>query len=150
MKISLLLLVVLVTFVVAQLPDGFKSCGTAQDNFTLQKLIVNPLNPVIGKEVQITAHGNVNFEDIVEGATVKVVAKVGNIITVLDKVFNLCEQAATANITCPIKVGPNEFGVKLLVPSNTPSIKVTVKATITNANGNAVGCFTGPLQIVKS
>ncbi|KAJ6533217.1 ML domain-containing protein [Mycena capillaripes] len=84
----------------------YEDCGQTGDAVQLKSISISPDPPKIGAELTVTVDVEV-METIEEGATVDVLVKVGR-IKLLQKTFDLCEEARNANATvsCPVEPGP--------------------------------------------
>ncbi|KAJ6532982.1 ML domain-containing protein [Mycena capillaripes] len=86
----------------------YEDCGQTGDAVQLKSISISPDPPKIGAELTVTVDVEV-METIEEGATVDVLVKVGR-IKLLQKTFDLCEEARNANATvsCPSVELPKE------------------------------------------
>ncbi|KAI8903850.1 ML domain-containing protein [Gorgonomyces haynaldii] len=124
----------------------FTSCGDS--TYILQRLdsiTVNPYPVISGQPLNINATG-LTTADVVTGAKVKVVAKLG-FIPVLTKEIDVCTQPG---ISCPIPAGVNSINVAQDIPSITPAGNINVDITMTNGDGAKLACLTGKIQVVKA
>ncbi|KAJ7889389.1 hypothetical protein B0H14DRAFT_2692147 [Mycena olivaceomarginata] len=78
------------------------SCGEPSDAVQIKSISVSPDPPKIGADLTVTVDLDV-VETIEEGTTADVLVKVGR-IKLLQKTFDICEEARNANatISCPL------------------------------------------------
>ena len=61
-------------------------------------------------------------DEQLDSGTVAVLVKYKGIITVINKVFQICELAAAVQKTCPIDEGKHEIAITDTFPSYAPSV----------------------------
>ena len=61
-------------------------------------------------------------DEQLSGGTVAVLVKYKGIITVLNKVFKICDLAEAVQKTCPIEGGKHDISVTETFPSYAPSV----------------------------
>ena len=65
-------------------------------------------------------------DEQLNGGTVSVLVKYRGIITVLNKVFQICNLAKAVQMTCPIDKGNREISVSEVFPSYAPSVSIII------------------------
>ncbi|KAJ6467726.1 ML domain-containing protein [Mycena sanguinolenta] len=102
------------------------NCGLPTDTVQIKSISVSPDPPKIGTELTVTVDVEV-VETIEEGATADVLVKVGR-IKLLQKTFDLCEEAhnANASVTCPVAPGPYSIVQTVELPKEVPKVKYAV------------------------
>ena len=63
-------------------------------------------------------------DEQLDSGTVAVLIKYKGIITVINKVFQICELAAAVQKTCPIDEGKHEIAITDTLPSYAPAVSV--------------------------
>jgi hypothetical protein len=107
---------------------------------------LSPSPVVIGGDVTVTSAGAL-AAPINPGATYKVVLKLGP-VTVFTETHDFC---AGSKVPCPIAATPEALiSVSQAVPANAPAGNFNMQITVTNADGSAVSCLSGPVRLVKS
>jgi len=104
----------------------YEDCGQTGDAVQLKSISISPDPPKIGAELTVTVDVEV-METIEEGATVDVLVKVGR-IKLLQKTFDLCEEARNANATvsCPVEPGPYTIVQSVELPKEVPKLKYVI------------------------
>ncbi|ORX40120.1 ML domain-domain-containing protein [Kockovaella imperatae] len=102
------------------------NCGTAADVVQLKSIKVSPDPPVPGKNLTVTVDAEV-LQVIEDGAYVDVTVKLG-LIKLLQKEFDVCEEAKNANATvqCPVQKGPYSVSQTVELPKEIPKAKFSV------------------------
>lgn len=105
----------------------YVDCGSASDVIQLKSLTVKPDPPRPGETLEITAKADV-LETIKDGAYADVVVKLG-LIKLLQKQFDVCEEAVNANATvqCPVAPGSYEVVQSVELPKEIPHAKFQVQ-----------------------
>lgn len=105
---------------------SYVDCGLATDAIQLKSIKVSPDPPVPGKNLTVTVEGDV-LETIEEGAYVDVTVKLG-LIKLLQKEFDVCEEArhANASVQCPVQPGPYTVSETVELPQEIPKAKFSV------------------------
>jgi len=87
---------------------------------------VSPDPPKIGAELTVTVDVEV-IETVEEGATADVLVKVGR-IKLLQKTFDICEEArkANASIACPVEPGSYTIVQTVALPKEVPKMKYVI------------------------
>ncbi|TCD61313.1 ERI1 exoribonuclease member 3 [Steccherinum ochraceum] len=105
-----------------QLSDKWtwKDCGSSGFPLHVESIEITPDPPRPGEDLTVTAKGvaDITIED---GAYAEVAVKVGR-IKILQKEFNLCEEAlkANASIQCPVSEGDHEITHTVALPKEIP------------------------------
>ncbi|KAK7064148.1 Phosphatidylglycerol/phosphatidylinositol transfer protein [Favolaschia claudopus] len=104
----------------------YTDCGLPTNPIQLDSIEISPDPPLPGKDLTVTAKGIVT-EVIEEGATADVTVKLG-LVKLLQKKFDVCEEArkANASISCPVQPGPYEVVQTVALPKEIPKAKFTV------------------------
>ncbi|KAK7033967.1 hypothetical protein VNI00_012594 [Paramarasmius palmivorus] len=106
----------------------YDDCGYPTDAIQIREIEISPDPPQAGEKLSITVIAEA-IERIEEGAHVVVAVKLG-LIKILNKDFNVCEEAHKANTTiqCPVEKG--EYNVTQIVdlPKEIPPAKYRVEA----------------------
>ncbi|KAJ6624170.1 ML domain-containing protein [Mycena sp. CBHHK59/15] len=116
----------------AKSPDSWDyiDCGEAGDAVQIVSISVSPDPPKIGSKLTVTIDAIVK-ETIEEGATADVKVKAG-LIKLLERTFDLCDEARNANtsISCPVAPGPYTISQTVELPKEVPKLKyvITVRA----------------------
>lgn len=109
--------------------DGwsFVDCGLATDVVQLKSLTVSPDPPVPGKNLTVSVEADV-LETINDGASADVVVKLG-LIKLLQKTFDVCQEAVDANATvrCPVAPGTYSISQTVELPKEIPKAKFVVQ-----------------------
>ncbi|KAJ7923333.1 ML domain-containing protein [Mycena leptocephala] len=104
----------------------YDNCGQPSDAVQIKSITVSPDPPKIGAELTVTVDVEV-METIEEGATADVLVKVGR-IKLLQKTFDICEEALNANasISCPVAPGPYQIVQTVELPKEVPKLKYVI------------------------
>ncbi|KIM67245.1 hypothetical protein SCLCIDRAFT_1210755 [Scleroderma citrinum Foug A] len=119
----------------------YTNCGNSDDVIQLESLSVSPDPPKPGQELTITAVG-VALKPIKEGASADVVVKLG-LIKLLQKTFDVCEEARTANasVQCPVEEGRYTVVQSVVLPKEIPRAKFTVSVRAYTADEEDMLCL---------
>ncbi|WVW84722.1 phosphatidylglycerol/phosphatidylinositol transfer protein [Kwoniella bestiolae CBS 10118] len=106
---------------------SYVDCGLATDAVQLKSIHVTPDPPVPGKNLTVEVEADV-IEPIKEGAYADVTVKLG-LIKLLQKQFDVCEEARNANATvqCPVAPGPYKVKQTVELPKEIPKAKFSVQ-----------------------
>jgi len=101
-------------------------CGQPEDAITIKSITVSPDPPQPGQNLTLTAVGTVNVV-IEAGAYADVTVKLG-LIKLIQKRFDVCEEAQNANasIQCPVQPGEYELVQTVALPKEIPPAKFSV------------------------
>ncbi|KAF9426050.1 Phosphatidylglycerol/phosphatidylinositol transfer protein [Podila epigama] len=122
-----------------QQTDSIWSCGTTDDLLQIDYININPDPPAKGQNLTIDAHG-ILAKDVVEGATIDLVVKVG-LIKLLQKKLDFCEEAAKIDKNCPLLAGDQYLQHTVELPKEIPPGKYTVNVKVKNPDGEQVTCL---------
>ncbi|KAJ2931203.1 hypothetical protein H1R20_g5932, partial [Candolleomyces eurysporus] len=109
---------------------SWKDCGEPDWPVQIESIEVSPDPPQPGKDLTVKVKASV-IERIAEGAYADVEVKLG-LVKILEKTFDVCEEARNANATvqCPVEVGPYLVEQTVALPKEIPRAKFKV-----NVNG---------------
>ncbi|THH28062.1 hypothetical protein EUX98_g6124 [Antrodiella citrinella] len=106
----------------SQLSDkwSWNDCGASNIPLHVTSISISPDPPKTGEDLTVTARGTLS-SDLKEGAYADVAVKVGR-IKILQKEFDLCEEARSANasIQCPVTAGEHEITHTVKLPKEIP------------------------------
>ncbi|TFY52737.1 hypothetical protein EVJ58_g9846 [Rhodofomes roseus] len=108
---------------------SWKDCGGPSHLIRIDDIAITPDPPQKGQEMSVTVKGTAK-DQIEDGAYVDVVVKVGA-IKILQKEFDVCEEARNANasIQCPVQEGKHEVTQTVDLPKEIPPapFKVSIR-----------------------
>ncbi|WWC70803.1 phosphatidylglycerol/phosphatidylinositol transfer protein [Kwoniella pini CBS 10737] len=106
---------------------SYVDCGLATDAVQIKSIHVTPDPPVPGKNLTVEVEADV-IQPIKEGAYADVTVKLG-LIKLLQKQFDVCEEARDANATvqCPVAPGPYKVKQTVELPKEIPKAKFSVQ-----------------------
>ena len=133
------------TAVVIFAETPLKSCGKVTDILKINSIDVTPYPLLKGSNVTITASGSIS-EPIFNGSIVNFSIKAG-LIPLYSGKADLCEAAGKKGQSCPLATGPQQIVVTQAIPENAPTGTFGITVSATNADGKAITCFSGNLQI---
>ncbi|KAJ7487697.1 ML domain-containing protein [Mycena galericulata] len=104
----------------------YVDCGLPSQPLQIDSIELFPDPPMPGKDLTVTVKGLVT-ETIEDGASADVTVKLG-LIKLLQKQFDVCEEARNANttISCPVQPGPYEIVQTVALPKEVPKAKFVV------------------------
>ncbi|KAF9470400.1 hypothetical protein BDN70DRAFT_821418 [Pholiota conissans] len=116
-------------------------CGLSTDPVRINSINVSPDPPVPGQDLTVTVSGTAE-EVIEEGAYADVTVKLG-LIKILQKEFDVCEEARNANasIQCPVQPGPHTVTQTVALPKEIPKAKFIVDVAGYTANDDDMLCL---------
>ncbi|KAI0094745.1 ML domain-containing protein [Irpex rosettiformis] len=99
---------------------SWEDCGNPTDPVHIKSIEISPDPPVPGGDLTVAVIGEATRK-VEDGAYADVVVKVG-VIKLLQKEFDLCEEARNAevNITCPIEKGLYNVKHTVTLPKEIP------------------------------
>ncbi|KAF5377590.1 hypothetical protein D9615_005331 [Tricholomella constricta] len=105
---------------------AYKDCGSPTDPIQIQSIHVSPDPPQPGKDLTVEVVGKAT-RVIEEGAYADVTVKLG-LVKLLQKQFDVCEEArkANASIQCPIQDGSYNVSQTVALPKEIPRAKFVV------------------------
>ncbi|CAO3640902.1 unnamed protein product [Cunninghamella echinulata] len=127
--------------------SDFTICSTnaANDLMAVNFADYNPKPPVPGQLIKVDVAGDLKAT-LVTGAKIKVSVNAG-FLTVWQKTYDLCAEAAKIGQICPIAPGPQQFSITETVPSILPPGTYTLKAVATTVTGQSITCITQKFTI---
>ncbi|KAJ7103431.1 ML domain-containing protein [Mycena belliarum] len=105
----------------------YVDCGSPSQPLRIDSIELSPDPPVPGQDLSVTVKANVT-ETIEEGAAAGVVVKLG-LIKLVQKTFDVCEEARNANapFTCPVQPGPYTVVHTVALPREIPKAKFLIQ-----------------------
>ncbi|KAG6334292.1 hypothetical protein ID866_4789 [Astraeus odoratus] len=105
---------------------SYVDCGLAADPIQLESISVIPDPPRPGQDLTVVVKGHVT-DTIKDGAYADVTVKLG-LIKLLQKQFDLCEEARTANasVQCPVEPGAYIVNHTVTLPKEIPQAKFVI------------------------
>ncbi|KAF8640872.1 hypothetical protein AX17_000520 [Amanita inopinata Kibby_2008] len=105
---------------------GYQDCGLPTDPIQLDSIEVFPDPPKPGQDLTVKVKGVVK-DVIQEGAYADVTVKLG-LVKLLQKRFDVCEEARNANasVRCPVQPGPYTVEQTVSLPKEIPKAKFMV------------------------
>ncbi|KAF7341160.1 ML domain-containing protein [Mycena venus] len=105
---------------------GWKDCGKPGDAVHINSISVSPDPPKIGANLTVAVDFDA-IERIEDGATADVLVKAGR-IKLLERKFDLCEEARNANasVTCPVEPGSYSIVQTVALPKEVPKLKYII------------------------
>jgi len=119
----------------------FVRLGDSNDLVTVDSIKVSPDPPKPGENLTVIATGTVKGI-ITEGAYANVKVKLG-LIKLLEKEYDLCEEAEKANLTvsCPVQPGQYVIEQTVMLPSQIPKAKFIVEVRAYNEDDTRLVCL---------
>ncbi|KAF9896683.1 Phosphatidylglycerol/phosphatidylinositol transfer protein [Lobosporangium transversale] len=117
-------------------PAVIESCGGETDLLTIDYVNLTPNPPLKGQNLTIDAKGFLT-EDIVQGAKIDVVVKVG-LIKLLTQTFDFCEESVKIDMPCPIVAGDQYVQQTVELPKEIPPGKYTVNIKVRNPDSDGM------------
>ncbi|EIM92953.1 uncharacterized protein STEHIDRAFT_117878 [Stereum hirsutum FP-91666 SS1] len=104
----------------------WSSCGLSSDPIQIESIDVSPDPPKPGENMTVTVKASAQ-ELIAEGAYADVTVKLG-LIKLLQKSFDLCEEARNAetSVQCPVEPGSYTVEQTVALPAQIPQAKFRV------------------------
>ncbi|GHJ87112.1 hypothetical protein NliqN6_3514 [Naganishia liquefaciens] len=118
----------------------WEDCGLTTDAVQIKEINVNPDPPAPGKNLTVNVKADV-LKTIEEGAWAHVVVKLG-LIKLLQKDFDICEEARNANATvqCPITPGSYDVSQTVELPKEIPRAKFSVNVLAYDKDDEDLAC----------
>ncbi|KAK0233157.1 ML domain-containing protein [Armillaria fumosa] len=128
---------------------SYKDCGLATDVIQLESIKIKPDPPKPGQDLTVIVKGYVQ-ERIEEGAYADVTVKLG-LIKLLQKTFDLCEEARNANasISCPVEPGPYTIKQTVTLPKEIPPSKFSVDILGYTVDDDDLVCLKMTIDFMK-
>ncbi|CUA69656.1 Phosphatidylglycerol/phosphatidylinositol transfer protein [Rhizoctonia solani] len=119
---------------------GWTDCGLPSDGVSIKSIEVTPDPPKPGQDLTVKVVAT-SSKEIQEGAYADVVVKLG-LIKLLQKKFDICEEARNANATiqCPVGKGDHEVVQTVALPREIPRAKFTVDVKAYDADEEDLAC----------
>ncbi|KAJ3318982.1 Phosphatidylglycerol/phosphatidylinositol transfer protein [Blyttiomyces sp. JEL0837] len=126
-------------------PKTLEDCGKPHDILVLDTLTFAPDPPSRGNDVTLTAIGDLK-EEIVEGARLKVVVKIGP-IKVLDREMDLCAQLEHVGKSCPVPKGETVISSTFGIPAEAPPGRYTASLTLLTNDWRDIACVKANVRL---
>ncbi|CDZ96745.1 vacuole protein [Phaffia rhodozyma] len=125
-------------------PEGgwsWVDCGVAGDAVQVESINISPDPPVPGKNLTVSVKGVV-IDPINEGSYADVLVKLG-LIKLLQKRFDVCDEAENANATvqCPVSPGSYEVSQTVELPKEIPRAKFAIQVRGVTAEDKDMLCL---------
>ncbi|KAF9184689.1 Phosphatidylglycerol/phosphatidylinositol transfer protein [Haplosporangium sp. Z 767] len=121
-------------------PATIEECGDPEtDLLKIDYVNLNPNPPIKGEVLQIDAKGYLS-EDIVEGAVINIIVKLG-LVKLLVKQFDFCEESVKVNKPCPLLAGDQYLNHSVELPKEIPPGKYFVNIKVVNPDKKEVTCL---------
>ncbi|CAD6500281.1 BgTH12-07461 [Blumeria graminis f. sp. triticale] len=111
---------------------------------TIKSVILTPSTPIPGQKLKIEATGDLS-EDIIDGASVKVQAKVGY-ITLLTLTLDLCNEITKIGESCPLKKGTHNITREVDIPQYIPAGSYKVSADVESVDHTQITCLEATIR----
>ncbi|KAK3826209.1 MAG: phosphatidylinositol transfer protein [Linnemannia gamsii] len=125
-------------------PATVEECGPESDLLKIEYVNLNPNPPLKGEVLVIDAKGFLQ-EDVVEGAKIFLVVKLG-LIKLLTKELDFCEESVKINKPCPLKAGDQVLYHEVELPKEIPPGKYFVNVKVKNPDEKQVTCLNARAQ----
>ncbi|KIY50597.1 hypothetical protein FISHEDRAFT_39003 [Fistulina hepatica ATCC 64428] len=128
---------------------GYVDCGLPEYPIQLESITVSPDPPKPGETLTVTVKAEV-FELIEEGASADVTVKLG-LVKLLQKQFDICEEARNANATvqCPIEPGNYTVVQSVDLPKEIPPAKFVVSVRGYTVDEDDLACVDLKIDFMK-
>ncbi|CAE6347443.1 unnamed protein product [Rhizoctonia solani] len=119
---------------------SWTDCGLPSDGVQIKSIEVSPDPPKPGQDLTVTVIATAD-QPIEEGAYADVTVKLG-LIKLLNKRFDICEEARNANATiqCPVQKGDHTVVQTVALPKEIPRAKFTVDVKGYSADEEDLAC----------
>ncbi|OZJ03569.1 hypothetical protein BZG36_03092 [Bifiguratus adelaidae] len=121
--------------------ESITICGTEDDLLSIEHINLYPDPPVKGETLSVDFKGYLK-ETVEEGAYVDVLVKYG-VVKILQKRFDLCEQAGQVNKSCPVEKGDFTIDKDVDLPKEIPPGRYTVNARVMTKDNEQITCING-------
>ncbi|KAF8198922.1 ML domain-containing protein [Pholiota molesta] len=124
-------------------------CGLSTDPVQIESITVSPDPPEPGQDMTVTVKGTAR-EVIEDGAYADVTVKLG-LIKILQREFDVCEEARNANasVQCPVEKGTYVVKQTVALPKEIPKAKFTVDIQGYTANDDDMLCLKLTVDFMK-
>ncbi|KAJ3022871.1 UNVERIFIED_CONTAM: Phosphatidylglycerol/phosphatidylinositol transfer protein [Siphonaria sp. JEL0065] len=120
--------------------DGsIELCGSPSDVFQPTKIAMNPDPPKRGEKLDVTVIGELS-EDVVDGAYINVIVKIG-VIKLYQGKLDLCEESGKIGHPCPIAKGHQEVFHSVDIPREVPPGKYDIAVKVFTADDKPLTCL---------
>ncbi|KAG6829394.1 Phosphatidylglycerol/phosphatidylinositol transfer protein [Tricholoma furcatifolium] len=129
---------------------GWENCGSPEDLLEITQIQVIPDPPQPGKDLTVKVTGQARTT-IKDGAYADVSVKLGA-IKLLQKQFDLCEEARNANVSiqCPVEPGTYEVTHTVALPKEIPRAKFTVLVNGYSVDDEDLLCLKMTVDFMKN
>ncbi|KAF8323417.1 hypothetical protein DL93DRAFT_696760 [Clavulina sp. PMI_390] len=120
---------------------SYSLCGDEQDLVDVKSIQLSPDPPKPGSDLTVTASGFVK-DTIEEGAYADVTVKMG-LIKLLQKQFDICEEARNNNATLQCPVASDEYAIQQTValPNEIPRAKFKIEVRAYTEDERSLLCL---------
>ncbi|KAG6888687.1 Phosphatidylglycerol/phosphatidylinositol transfer protein [Termitomyces sp. Mi166 len=120
---------------------SWTNCGQPTDAIQIEDIVVTPDPPQPGKDLTVKVTGKAQSV-IEDGAYAEVSVKLG-LVKLLQKTFDVCEEARKANATiqCPVQPGMYTVEQTVALPREIPRAKFKVDVQGYTANDDDMLCL---------
>ncbi|KAJ2987322.1 Phosphatidylglycerol/phosphatidylinositol transfer protein [Globomyces sp. JEL0801] len=132
---------------IAASAQNLQQCADYTGVFTPSSIVVNPFPVTPGQTASIKAIG-VASAPITEGTMVEISLKKGTAVVFRNSV-DFCEASAAVGFPCPRPAGDSVILAQIVVPPAAPEGTFEMDIDVTDAEGNPVACFVGPVVLKK-
>ncbi|KAI0307797.1 ML domain-containing protein [Multifurca ochricompacta] len=128
---------------------SWSDCGQSTDGIQIESITVSPDPPKPGQNLTVTVKAYAQ-EEVEEGAYANVVVKLG-LIKLLQKQFDLCEEARNAqtSVQCPVNKGTYVVEQTVALPKEIPQAKFTINARGYTVNEDDLFCVDLKVDFMK-
>ncbi|KAJ2914859.1 hypothetical protein MD484_g5551, partial [Candolleomyces efflorescens] len=129
---------------------SYTDCGDPSWPVQIESIQVSPDPPQPGQDLTVTVKAQV-LERIEEGASADVTVKLG-LVKLLEKTFDVCDEARNANATvqCPVEVGPYVVEQTVALPKEIPRAKFVVDVNGYTADEDEMLCLKLSVDFMKN
>ncbi|THH20645.1 hypothetical protein EW146_g762 [Bondarzewia mesenterica] len=124
-------------------------CGLATDPIQIESIHITPDPPKPGKDLTVLVKAIAQHE-VQEGAYADVTVKLG-LIKLLQKQFDVCEEARNANasVRCPVEKGYYEVEQTVALPKEIPQAKFTISVRGYTVDDDSLVCLDLKVDFMK-
>ncbi|KAH9175352.1 ML domain-containing protein [Lactarius sanguifluus] len=128
---------------------SWEDCGSPTDSIQIDSISVSPDPPKPGQDLTVRVKASAQ-ERVEDGAYADVQVKLG-LIKILQKQFDLCEEARNANTTvqCPIEKGNYEVEQTVALPKEIPQAKFNVNVQAYTIDDDDLFCVKLVVNFMK-
>ncbi|PPQ64423.1 hypothetical protein CVT26_002130 [Gymnopilus dilepis] len=127
----------------------WSDCGVETDPIRIDSIHVTPDPPQPGQDLTVTVKGTV-VEQIEEGAYADVTVKLG-LVKLLQKRFDVCEEARAANasVQCPVEKGAYTVEQTVALPKEIPKAKFSIDVNGYTVDDDDMLCLNLKVDFMK-